>query len=305
MRVVTLLPSATEIVCALGVDPVGVSHECDYPERVGTLPAVNRSRVDPDAESETINEQVVRAERDHGGVYEIDAELLSRLDPDLIVTQGICDVCAVDSVLVEEAVERVGLDCRVLTTDPHGVGNVLEDVERIGAALDRPGRADSLVTDLESRIERVRERTEGIESRPRTVVLDWLSPPMVAGHWIPEMVEWAGGEYGMADRGARSTAREWDSVLAYDPDVLIAAPCGFALERTVRDRAELTDRPGFADLEATRAGAVYAVDGNHYVNRPGPRLVDTLEAFAGLLHPDRFASDESGFAERLGTRSVA
>jgi iron complex transport system substrate-binding protein len=301
MRVVTLLPSATEIVCALGVDPVGVSHECDHPERVATLPAVNRSRVDPDAESETINEQVVRAEREHGGVYEIDGETLSRLDPDLIVTQGICDVCAVDSVLVEEAVERADLDCRVLTTDPHSVDDVLEDVERIGDALDRPERAASLVTNLESRIEYVRERTEGVESRPRTVVLDWLSPPMVAGHWIPEMVEWAGGEYGMADSGARSTVREWASVLEYDPEVLIAAPCGFGLERVVRDRAELIDRRGFDDLAATRAGAVYAVDGNQYVNRPGPRLVDTLELLASILHPDRFAAGDGSAVERLGT----
>ena len=303
MRVVTLLPSATEIVCALGVDPVGVSHECDFPDRVRGLPAVNRSRVDPDADSETINEQVVRAER-AGGVYEIDQETLSRLDPDLIVTQGICDVCAIDSVLVERAVERLDLDCRVLTTDPHSVEDVLSDIDRIGEALDRSDRATDLVSELRSRIARVRARTESVENRPRTAVLDWLSPVMVAGHWVPEMVEWAGGEYGMADPGARSTAREWETVLAYDPEVLIAAPCGFGLERTIRDRSELTDRSGFRALSATEADAVYAVDGNHYVNRPGPRLVDTLEAFAGLIHPDRFESNESPFVERLGTRSV-
>ncbi|WP_331233549.1 ABC transporter substrate-binding protein [Natronorarus salvus] len=300
MRVVTLLPSATEIVCALGLDPVGVSHECDHPDRVRDLPAVNRSHVDPGAESATIDEQVVSAKREHGGVYEIDLETLSVLDPDLIVTQGICDVCAVDSVLVERAVERLGLDCRVLTTDPHSVGDVLADVERIGDALDRPDRAGGLVAGLRSRIERVRGRTRDVEERPRAVVLDWLSPPMVAGHWIPEMVEWAGGEYGMAEPGARSTVREWTAVPEYDPEVLIAAPCGFGLERTVRETSELTDRPDFGDLAAAGAGAVYAVDGNHYVNRPGPRLVDTLELFAAILHPDRFEVCDGSAAERIG-----
>jgi len=207
MNVVSLLPSGTEIVYALGIEPVGVSHECDVPPEAAERPSINRSRIDAGASSEAINEQVVRAERDHGGVYEIDVEALDRADPDLIVTQGICDVCAVDSVLVAEAVDRIDADPEILTTDPHSVGDVLEDVERIGRATGREERAAELIDDLEARIDAVREATADVPDaeRPSVAILDWMDPVMVAGHWVPELVEWAGGEYGLADPATSSS----------------------------------------------------------------------------------------------------
>jgi iron complex transport system substrate-binding protein len=286
MRVVSLLPSATEVVYALGVEPVGVSHECDYPPAANEKPAVNRSRVDPDATSAEIDRQVQDAE-DSGGVYEVDPETLAELDPDLVISQGICDVCAVDEVRVREAVDDLGLDCEVLTTDPHSLADVFADIERVGAALDRAERAADLVEDLQQRVDRVEERAAGVE-RPRVAVFDWLDPVMVAGHWIPGMADIAGGAYGMAERGSRSRPREWADVRAYDPEVLVAAPCGFGVDQTVRDLPALTDREGWDDLTAVREGRVYVVDGHHYVNRPGPRLVDTLEFLGWCLHPDAF-----------------
>jgi len=299
-RVVTLLPSATEIVYALGLEPVGVSHECDYPPAAAEQPAVNHSRVDPGASSAEIDEQVQAAEADGDGVYAIDDEQMAALDPDLIVSQGICDVCAVDEVLVEAAVERLGLDAAILTTDPHSLDDVFTDIERIGDAVGRSERARELVADLRARVEAVEQavRTRGAE-RPRVAVLDWLDPAMVAGHWVPEMVRLAGGEYGLADPGDRSEPREWRDVRGYDPEVLVAAPCGFGLEQTAANRTDLTDRDGWAELTAVATGRAYAMDGHHYVNRPGPRLVDTLEGLAGLFHPEAFDAPPAEMARPL------
>ena len=288
MRIVSLLPSATEIVYALGLEPVGVSHECDYPPAAADRPAVNRSRVDPEASSRTINEQVADAEESGDCVYEIDLDALERLDPDLVISQGICDVCAVDEVLVREAVERRDLDAAVLTTDPHSIDDVFADIRRIGDATGTGERAADLVAALRERVTAVERTASAATERPRVAVLDWLDPVMVAGHWIPEMVEIAGGAYGMAEPGARSEPREFAEVREYDPETLVAAPCGFELAQTERNREDLTGRDGWAELTAVRAGRVFAMDGNHYVNRPGPRLVDTLEHLAACIHPDLF-----------------
>jgi iron complex transport system substrate-binding protein len=286
MNVVSLLPSATEIVYALGVEPVGTSHECDYPPAAREKPAVNRSRVDPTASSSAINEQVAEAEQAEG-VYEIDREMLADLDPDLVISQGICDVCAVDEVRVREAVDALGIDSAVLTTDPHSLADVLADIQRIGDALGRTERARELVAELESRIEAVEDGTAGAD-KPDVAVLDWTDPVMVAGHWMPGMVDIAGGTYGLADPGARSRPREWAELRNYDHDILVVAPCGFGIDQTVANITDLTDRPGWDDLTAVRNDDVYVMDGHHYANRPGPRLVDTLEFLAGIFHPERF-----------------
>jgi iron complex transport system substrate-binding protein len=299
MNVVTLLPSATEIVTALGIDPVAVSHECDYPPRVADRPAVTAARIDADGASATVNEQVARAEQGEG-VYEIDCETLAAVDPDLVVTQGICDVCAVDRVLVADAIDTLGLDAEVLTTDPHTLADVLDDIERIGAALGRSGRAADLVAGLRERIAAATVETS--QDRPRTVVLDWMDPPMVAGHWIPGMIERAGGAYGLADPGARSRPREWEAIRSYDPERLVVAPCGFDIDRTVAHLDELRDRPGWADLTAVDRDAVYVMDGDAHMNRPGPRLVDSLAALAAIVAPDR--EPPADVARPIGTLTV-
>ncbi|WP_306054062.1 ABC transporter substrate-binding protein [Natronococcus wangiae] len=290
MRVVTTLPSATELVAALGLEPVGVSHECDYPPGVESIPSITRSRVDAAASSGEIDRQVLEIGETDAGVYEVDVDLLDDLEPDLIVTQGMCDVCAVDEAVIAEALERIGADPDVLTVDPHTLDDVLDDLERLGCATGREDRARGVRDDLEDRIAAIQERTVDVDNRdrPRVAIFDWTDPVMIAGHWTAELVDWAGGEYGLADVGDRSRPREWENIREYDPELVIVAPCGFDLEQTAANRADLTDREGWDDLAAVRNDRVWAMDGHHYLNRPGPRLVDTLEALAPIVQPDPF-----------------
>ncbi|ELZ22157.1 cobalamin-binding protein [Natrinema limicola] len=300
MQIVTTLPSATEMVAALGLEPVGVSHECDYPPRAATAPAVTRSRINADesASSAEIDRQVLEVAETEDGVYEIDVETLADLDPDVIVTQGMCDVCAVDETVVADAVDRIAADPEVVPTDPHSVGDVLDDIERIGRAVDREARAREVRAELESRIDAIRKRTADIDAvdRPRVAIFDWTDPVMIAGHWTAELVDWAGGAYGLADVGARSRPREWEEIRDYDPEIVIVAPCGFGLEQIARNRTDLTDRDGWDALTAVRENRVWAIDGDHYLNRPGPRLVDTLEALAAIVQPERFDGPDSDIA---------
>ncbi|MFP9190477.1 ABC transporter substrate-binding protein [Natrialbaceae archaeon A-CW1-1] len=292
MNLVTTLPSATEIACALGLEPVGVSHECDYPPRVLDHPSVTRSRIDTDGSSAAIDEQVLEAADDESGegVYEIDHATLEALDPDLIVTQGMCDVCAVDTAAIERAVDAIEAEPDLLTTDPHSVADVFADVERIGRAAGVEQRARTVIDDLEGRIDAVRDRTTDIDAseRPRVAIFDWTNPVMIAGHWTTELVEWAGGRYGLADVGERSRPRQWDEIRDYDPEVVIVAPCGFDLAQTAENLADLADREGWDELSAVEEGRIWALDGDQYLNRPGPRLVDTLELLAPIIQPERF-----------------
>jgi len=287
MRVVTLLPSATEIVYALGVEPVGVSHECDYPPAAREQPSVNSSRVDPEASSSEINEQVAEAESGDG-VYAIDRETLAAVEPDVVITQGVCDVCAVDHVQVAQAVEEEGIDAEVLTLDVHSLDDLFDSIHRVGAAIGRDERAVEYVTELRERVAAVETTAARATESPTMAVLDWIDPVMVAGHWVPEMVELGGGVYGMAERGEHSRPREWEDVREYDPDVVVAAPCGFDVAQTRENLTDLTDRDGFDDLSAVQTDRAYVMDGHHFVNRSGPRLVDTVEYLAALLHPDLF-----------------
>lgn len=284
MRVVSLLPSGTEILYGLGIEPVAVSHECDFPPAAREKPVVNRSRVDPTAGATEINEQVERAEQEHAGVYELRDSVLEAADPDLILTQGVCDVCAVDDTLVQQAIERLDLDCRILSTHPHSLTDVLADIERIGAAIGRAAAAATFREELSARISAIERQTPN--DGPRVAIFDWPAPVMIAGHWIPGMLERIGAAYGLADPGDRSTPREWRDIVEYDPELVITAPCGFELEKAIKSLSELRARDGWKDLTAVQTDRVYAMDGHHYVNRPGPRLVDTLEYFAGIIHPD-------------------
>jgi len=291
MRVVSLLPSATELLYALGVEPVGVSHECDYPPEARTQPSVIHSRIDASATSTEIDSQVQDAVAE-GGVYELDRELLVELDPDLIVSQGICDVCAVDESIVRTAVQEEDIDATVLASNPQSIDDVLADLERLGVHLRLEKQAQAVRDELETRIERVEQRTPDPEDGPRVAILDWLSPVMVAGHWIPELVALAGGRYPLAEPGDPSIPHEWRDIKEADPEILIAAPCGFTLEQTRQNRTDIEERPGWDSLQAVQSDGVYAMDGHHYVNRPGPRLVETLEFLAAVIHGDNDGKGE-------------
>ncbi len=300
-RAVSLLPGATELLAALGCPPVGVSHECDYPPGVTSLPAANRCRIDPDGSPAAVDEAVTAAAED-GGVYAVDRERLAALDPDLVVTQAVCDVCAVDQVTVRHAVADLDLDAEVVTLDVHSLGDLYAAVERLGEAVGRLQTAADVVATLRDRVGGVRARTGDPAAGPRVLVLDWPDPPMVAGHWVPELVRVAGGRYGMAEAGAASRPREWSAVRDYDPNVLVVAPCGFELPQTLAHLDSLRDRPGWATLRAVRDGRVYAVDGHHHVNRAGPRLVRTAELFAGVVAGEEAARElPRGLVRRVET----
>jgi iron complex transport system substrate-binding protein len=302
MRVVSLLPSATELLYALDVEPVGVSHSCDYPPAARGRPTLTDTSVeyDTDHSPASIDEQVAAVD---GPTYDLDRETLRHLDPDLVVTQGTCEVCAVESDAVITAVESLDLDCDVLTLDPHSLEEVLADVTRVGEAVGRSAAARDLEAALRRRVERVEEAVTTAEAggvtRPTALLLDWPDPVFVGGHWVPDLLRAGGAEAVVHDDGASRRVR-WRDVRDADPDRLFVAPCGFPLERTLDSLDDLRNRPGWDDLSAVRGGEVFALDGNGYVNRPGPRLVDSLEAIAGCLHPDLFDTPAPDVVARVG-----
>jgi iron complex transport system substrate-binding protein len=287
MRIVSLLPSATEIVHAVGLGDrlVGVSHECDHPAAVRGLPRVTRSLIPAAAGTSAEIDAAVRdSVRRRQPLYAIDAALLARLRPDLVVTQALCDVCAVAEGEVAAALAGLPGPPRVLTLEPHRLADVLAGML---AVADAAGAADSgrvAVAALQRRIDAVAARSAA--ARPRVMLLEWLDPPFTAGHWSPEIVRLAGGAEVLGREGERSRTVAWEEIRAADPEVLVVACCGFDVDRTRQELPLLAGRPGFHDLACVRSGRVFLMDGNAFFSRPGPRLVDALAALAHLLHPD-------------------
>lgn len=297
-RVVTLLPSATEICAALGVAPVGVSHECDHPPAVvADARRVTRSRIPEEGDAAAVNDAVAAAVDEHGGVTAVDAEAIAACDPDVVVTQDACDVCAAPARRVDAALDAVDGDPTVIALHSHTLEDVLGAVQEVGGAIGREDRAAEVVADLDGRMEALRDRTAGLD-RPRLAVIEWTDPVMVGCHWVPELVEAAGGMYSLAEPGQTSEPREWDEIRDVDPEVLVCAPCGFELPQAAASLDDLAERPGWADLPAVRDGRVWAMDGHHLVNRPGPRLVDTAEHLAQILHPTAFGLPPNEVAQR-------
>ena len=287
MRIVSLLPSATEIVCQLGLgeDLVGVSHECDYPSFVAGLPKVTRALIPHDAPSRAIDAWVRERLTMRRALYTLDLPTLERLRPDLIVTQALCDVCAVAEAEVTAAAGALPGQPRVINLEPVSLDDVLATHRRVARAAGVPDRAEAVVAELRRRIDVVAARAERVTERPRVVVLEWLDPPFSCGHWTPELVRLAGGDEIIGQPGRPSRTLAWDEVVAARPDVLLVACCGLSVERTLADLPGLRSRPGWADLPAVRAGRVVVTDGGTYFSRPGPRLVDSMEILAHALFP--------------------
>lgn len=283
MRVASLLPSATEILYALGVEPIGVSHSCDHPPAAADRPVLTSTPIEygEDRTAAEIDQQVQDVE---GSTYEVDGELLSELEPDLVVTQATCEICAVDSAYVYEVVDRYGVDAEILTLDPHGLDDVFAAIDRIGAAVDRESAAAELRASLSDRLDRVDRVVAGRE-QPDVAVFDWTDPPIVSGHWVMDLLDRAGGRSRLNDDGESRPVR-METVLDADPDVIVVAPCGFDLDRAIEAIDDLRSHPEWESLSAVEAGQVYAIDGNWYLNRPGPRLVDSVELLATCLYPD-------------------
>jgi len=293
VRIVSLLPSATEIVFALGLGDqvVAVSHECDFPPEARQRPAVTRSPLHGHAlTSAEIDRRTTEERRAGRALYSLDIGRLQGLAPDLILTQELCDVCAVGQPQVERAVRELGSVPRVLSLEPNTLDDVLRTIEVVGAATGRKAVASRLIGALRARIERVCQTVADVDQFPRVFCMEWTDPPWVAGHWVPEMVALAGGRDVLGSVGAPSERVDWERVAAAAPDVVVLMPCGYDLRRTLAERPVVEALPGWAALPAVRAGRVYAVDGSSYFNRPGPRLVDGLELLAHLLHPERFSA---------------
>jgi len=296
---VSLLPSLTEWVCALGAESrlVGRSHECDQPATVGRLPALTAPRFAgaEEAPSRAVDERVRALVRDALSIYRVDAERLRALAPELILTQDQCRACAVSLGDVEAALASwLGRAPRVLSVAPHSLGDVFEDGRRVAEALDARAEGEALLAALTARITTIGERAGGRANRPRVAVIEWLDPLMVAGHWLPELVAIAGGEPVLASTGRPSRWIAWDELRAADPDVIVVTPCGLALARTRREQALLTALPGFRALRAAWGEQVFLADGNLHFNRPGPRLVESLEILAEIVAPERFHFGHEG-----------
>jgi iron complex transport system substrate-binding protein len=288
LRIVSLLPSATEIVCVLGLTDhlVGVTHECDYPPAVARLPKVTRTLIPHDAASAHIDELVRERLRTERALYTLDQPTLEALRPDLIVTQALCDVCAVAEDEVRAAACTLPGQPRVINLEPQTLAEVLQSIRQVGQATGRLDQADAVVRSLQERIDNVAARSAQLKYRPRVALLEWIDPPFSCGHWSPEIVRLAGGEEGLGQAGRPSRTLAWNEVLAWRPEVLVVACCGFEIPRTLQDVPLLRSYPGWADLPCARSGRVYVVDGSAYFSRPGPRLVDSLEILAHALHPE-------------------
>ncbi len=287
-RIVSLLPSATELICALGLESalVGISHECDYPPGVNGLPRVTRTRIAHDASSRDIDTQVREELAGAQALYSLDLDTLRELAPDLIVTQSLCDVCAVGADEVDAALCRLPGTPRLFNLQPERLGDILGCVRELGSAAGVPAAAELLIAGMEARIDAVRERSARLPdaARPRVALVEWLDPWFDAGHWNPELVELAGGVPVCGRKGEPSTTLDWATLRELDPDVLFIACCGFDVARTQADIPIVTALPGWMDLKCVREGRVYVTDGNAYFNRPGPRIVDSLEILAHALH---------------------
>lgn len=286
MRIVSLLPSATEIVHAVGLGSslVGVTHECDFPPEVSCLPKVTRTLIPPDASSAEIDGLVRDRLRTRRALYELDLPVLEALRPDLIVTQALCDVCAVDEEDVREAACRLPGKPRIVNLEPTNLAEVLASLVQVGRAADTLQAAERAVAAIERRLAPIRTRAAGTPPVP-LVLLEWIDPLFCAGHWSPELLALAGADERIGRPGARSRTISPAELAAASPEVLLLACCGFTVDRTLQDVPALRRLPCWRELPAVRNGRVFAVDGSAYFSRPGPRLVDGIEIVAHALFP--------------------
>jgi iron complex transport system substrate-binding protein len=286
MRIASLLPSATEMVCALGLaeDLVGISHDCDYPPQIAGTPVLSQAIVTSTLPSGEIEARIRRAVHRGNSVYHLDAEQLAELRPELILTQELCSVCAPSYTLVKQAAKVLDAEAKIVSLEPLGLLDILENLLLVGELTGHRARADAIVGDLRDRIDRVHDAVAGLPKR-RVVCIEWLEPLYIAGHWVPEMVAIAGGRDVLGKTREPSFMASWEDVVAAEPETLIIMPCGFDVARTREEIHLLTDRPEWQRLPAVQDKQVYLTDATSYFNRPGPRIVTGLEILATIFHP--------------------
>ena len=296
-RIISLLPSATEIVAALGFGDhlVGRSHECDFPPGVDNLPVCSSTKVPVHGTSFEIDARVKEIVAEGLSVYRVDAQRLRELQPTLILTQIQCAVCAVTPRDLETALhDWTGAQPQIVSLEPNNLSDVWNDIRRVAEALAVPQRAEVLIDGLNERLDAIRRKAQELKSRLAVAAIEWLGPLMAGGNWMPELIEIAGGHSLFARPGEHSSWLEWSRVVEEDPDVILLLPCGFKIAQTIADLNLLTENPAWAKLRAVRQRRVYVIDGHHFFNRPGPRLVESAEIVAEILHPDQFSFGHRG-----------
>jgi iron complex transport system substrate-binding protein len=290
-KIVSLLPSATEIVCALGREEnlVGRSHECDFPESIKHLPICCEANFPDNLSSAAIDERVKEILADALSVYTVKREQIKLLSPDVVITQAQCEVCAVSLKDVEVALENyLDKQAQIISLQPNSLDDIFKDIIAIAAALHIPEKGYMLVEELQERLDIIRHKLKYIEHKPAVACIEWLDPLMLSGNWIPEMVNIAGGINILTEAGKHSPYVTWQDIQLQDPEIIIVMPCGFSIERTIKEIDLLLQLPGFNNIKAVKNNRFYIADGNQYFNRPGPRIVDSVEILAEIINPKQF-----------------
>jgi len=290
-KIVSLLPAATEIVCALGLEEnlVGRSHECDFPSSVKQLPICSEANIPDNLSSADIDIKVKELLTDALSVYTVKREVIKQLSPDVVITQAQCEVCAVSLKEVEEALEDyLDKESTIISLQPDSLDGIFNNIREVAAVLDVASKGEQLIEDLQERVDIVRHKLKFMENKPTVACIEWLEPMMVSGNWVPALVSSAGGVTILAENGKHSPYVKWENIQQQDAEVIIVMPCGFSIERTMKEVDLLLQLPGFAELKAVKNDRFYISDGNQYFNRPGPRIVDSIEILAEVIHPKQF-----------------
>lgn len=290
-KIISLLPAATEIVCALGLEKqlVGRSHECDFPASVRQLPVCSEANIPDNLSSADIDKKVKELLYDALSIYTVNRETIRELAPDIVITQAQCDVCAVSLEDVEEALkDYLDKQAQIISLQPESLEDIFNNIREVANALGVVESGERLIEDLQERVEIVRHKLKYVDSNPTVACVEWLEPLMVSGNWVPELVTIAGGISILAEPGKHSPFVRWLDIQQADPDIILVMPCGFSIERTMKEMHLLLQLPGFADMKAVKNNRLYIIDGNQYFNRPGPRIVDSIEILAEIIHPKQF-----------------
>lgn len=290
-KVISLLPAATEIVCALGLESklVGRSHECDYPESVKQLPVCSYDRIGANLSSLEIDQKVKQLLTNALSVYEVNSEIIKQLSPDVIITQDQCAACAVSLPEVEQALSaELDKPAHVISLQPNSLEGILDNIREVAKALNAVKAGDELLEELQERVNIIQHKLRFIEKKPTVVCIEWLEPLMTSGNWVPELVTIAGGTPVLSELGKHSPYVNWEDLYEQDPEVVVVMACGFSVERTLKEINTLLQLPGFADLQAIKNKRFYIADGNQYFNRPSPRIVDSIEILAEIINPKQF-----------------
>lgn len=296
-RIVSLLPDATEIICALGLQNqlVGRSHECDFPEEIKKIPAVTKTKINPEETSKEINKSVNKLVKQGLSVFEVDGEKLKELKPDIIITQTQCALCAVPEQEIENAVAKF-LDYKpqIISLKTKGLDDIYTDIFKIAATLEVKTNAEILVKKINSHLDDIKSLTHPLADHPVVVCIEWIDPLISAGNWVPDMVEIAGGFPALTNAGEKSIGMPYYDLVETDPDFIIIMPCGFSISQSQAEMNTLKNKPGWNTLQAVIKNRIFIADGNHFFNRPGPRIVQSVEILAEILHPDIFNFGHSG-----------